>query len=104
LRDLAACIKGTIRKGDLLARYGGEEFAVVMPETHVEGGLKFAERIRILIENQPFKYEDKVFHLTVSIGVASSNGENCTTSTELIRQADDKLYQAKQNGRNRVMS
>jgi diguanylate cyclase (GGDEF)-like protein len=103
LRDLAACIKRTIRKGDLVARYGGEEFAVVMPETPLEGGLKFAERLRLLVESQPFRYEDRVFHLTVSMGVACTNGENWTTSNELIRQADEKLYQAKQKGRNRVV-
>ena len=102
LRDLATCIKRTIRKGDLIARYGGEEFAVVMPETPLEGGLKFAERLRLLIETQPFRYEDKTFHLTVSLGVACSNGENWTTSHELIRQADAQLYQAKQAGRNQV--
>jgi diguanylate cyclase (GGDEF)-like protein len=103
LRDLAAIIKRTIRKGDLVARYGGEEFAVVMTETPLEGGLKFAERLRILVENQQFRYEDKSFHLTVSVGLASSNGENLTTSQELIRQTDEKLYQAKQDGRNRVV-
>ncbi len=103
LRDMAASIKRTIRKGDLVARYGGEEFAVVMTETPLEGGLKFAERLRLLVENLPFRYEDKTFHLTVSVGVASSNGENWTTSPELIRHADEKLYQAKQDGRNRVV-
>ncbi|HEV2949430.1 MAG TPA: GGDEF domain-containing protein [Gemmataceae bacterium] len=103
LRDLATNIKHTIRKGDLIARYGGEEFAVVMPETPLEGGLKFAERLRHLVEDQPFRYEDKTFHLTVSVGVACSNGENWTTSHELIRKADEKLYQAKQEGRNRVI-
>lgn len=103
LRDLATCIKRTIRKGDLIARYGGEEFAVVMPETSLEGALKFGERLRLLIESQEFRYEDNSFHLTVSIGVACSNGENWTTSNELIRQADAQLYQAKQAGRNRVV-
>jgi diguanylate cyclase (GGDEF)-like protein len=103
LRDLATCLRRTIRKGDLIARYGGEEFAVVMPETPLEGGLKFGERLRHLIETQEFRYEDKTFHLTVSIGVACTSGENWTTSNELIRQADVQLYQAKQTGRNRVV-
>jgi diguanylate cyclase (GGDEF)-like protein len=102
LRDLATCVKRTIRKGDLIARYGGEEFAVVMPETPLEGGRKFAERLRSLVDNQAFRYEDQTFHLTVSIGLASCNGENWITSHELIRQADAKLYQAKQEGRNRI--
>ncbi len=103
LRDLATCIKRTIRKGDLVARYGGEEFAVVMPETPLQGGLTFAERLRLLIEKYEFRYEDKTFHLTVSMGVACSNGENWTTSSELIQQADEKLYRAKQEGRNWVV-
>jgi diguanylate cyclase (GGDEF)-like protein len=103
LRDLAACVKCTIRKGDLIARYGGEEFAVVMPETNSDGALKFAERLRALVESHPFRYEDQVFHMTVSVGLASSNGEHWITSNELIRQADEKLYQAKQEGRNRVV-
>jgi diguanylate cyclase (GGDEF)-like protein len=104
LRDLAGCVKHTIRKGDLIARYGGEEFAVVMPETTSEGGWKFAERLRTLVESHPFCYEDKTFYITVSVGVASSNGESWITSNELIRQADEKLYQAKQEGRNRVVA
>jgi len=104
LRDLASCVKTTVRKGDLIARYGGEEFAVIMPETTSEGGWKFAERLRTLVESHPFRYEDKTFHLTVSVGVASSNGETWITSNELIRQADEKLYQAKQEGRNRVVA
>ncbi len=103
LRDLAACVKRTVRKGDLIARYGGEEFAVVMPETNSDGAWKFAERLRTLVESHPFRYEDKTFYMTVSVGVASSDGENWITSNELIRQADEKLYQAKQEGRNRVV-
>jgi len=103
LRDLAACVKRTVRKGDLIARYGGEEFAVVMPETNSDGARKFAERLRALVESHPFRYEDQAFHMTVSVGLASCNGENWITSNELIRQADEKLYQAKQEGRNRVV-
>ena len=103
LRDLAAYLKRTVRKGDLIARYGGEEFAVVMPETNSDGAWKFAERLRTLVESHPFRYEDKTFYMTVSVGVASSDGENWITSNEMIRQADEKLYQAKQEGRNRVV-
>jgi diguanylate cyclase (GGDEF)-like protein len=102
LRELAVCVKRTVRKDDLIARYGGEEFAVVMPETTMEGALKFAERLRMLVEGQPFRYEDRTFHMTVSIGVASINGESWITSHELIRRADEKLYLAKQEGRNRI--
>jgi diguanylate cyclase (GGDEF)-like protein len=102
LRELAACVKRTVRKDDLIARYGGEEFAVVMPETTMDGALKFGERLRMLVEDHPFRYEDRTFHMTVSIGVASINGESWITSHELIRRADERLYQAKQEGRNRI--
>jgi diguanylate cyclase (GGDEF)-like protein len=103
LRELAACVKRGIRKEELFARYGGEEFVVVLPETDAAGALQAAERIRTLVERQPFQYEGKTFEVTISLGVATTAGEEALTPTQLIRQADDKLYQAKGDGRNRVV-
>src|SRR5262249_13548698 len=104
LRELAARIKGNIRKEELFARYGGEEFAVVLPETTQEGAINLSERLRRSIEVQPFMYEDKLYHVTISLGVATTNGEQSLTPSELIRQADEKLFQAKHEGRNRVIA
>ena len=65
---MAARIKGNIRKEELFARYGGEEFAVVLPETTGEGAVILGERLRVAIERQPFRYEDKVYNVTISAG------------------------------------
>ena len=100
LRELAACVKGGIRKEELFARYGGEEFAVVLPETTREGGAQVAERIRSLVEKHQFQYENKTYPVTISVGVSSTSGDEALTPHELIRQADDKLFQAKHEGRN----
>jgi diguanylate cyclase (GGDEF)-like protein len=104
LRELAACVKGAVRKEELFARYGGEEFVVVLPETNLEGGINAAERIRSLVEAHKFQYENKTYPVTVSLGVATTAGDESMTPHELIRQADDKLYQAKNSGRNRVVA
>jgi diguanylate cyclase (GGDEF)-like protein len=104
LRELAACVKGSIRKEELFARYGGEEFTVVLPETNLEGGLAVAERIRSQVERHCFQYEGKSYPVTVSVGVAATNGDIALTPNELIDRADAKLFQAKNQGRNRVAS
>jgi diguanylate cyclase (GGDEF)-like protein len=104
LRELASCVKTVIRKEEEFVRYGGDEFAVILPETTREGGLTFAERIRSLVEKQRFVYEDKPYPVTISIGLAITTGEKTITSEDLIQRADEKLYQAKREGRNRVMA
>lgn len=104
LRELAKGVKETIRKEDLLARYGGEEFAVVMPETELEKGAEAAERIRQRVEQGSHHYEDHPFKLTVSLGIVTTVGDEAMTVTELVRLADEKLYEAKRSGRNRVVS
>ncbi len=104
LRELAARIKGNIRKEELFARYGGEEFAVVLPETPNEGALILADRLVKVISQQAFQYEDKQFTVTISAGVTTTVGEKAITPADLIRRADEKLYQAKNAGRNRVVN
>jgi diguanylate cyclase (GGDEF)-like protein len=104
LREMAACVKSSIRKEELFARYGGEEFAVVLPETHYEGGAHVAERIRSQVEKHLFQFEGKRYVVTVSIGLATTSGGETLTPNELIRQADEKMFQAKNQGRNRVVA
>jgi diguanylate cyclase (GGDEF)-like protein len=103
LRELSVCIREAVRKEELLARYGGEEFAVGLVETTMEGALVMAERLRVLVEQHPFSYENKPYKITISLGVAATSGDEPLTPTELIQLADDKLYQAKREGRNRVV-
>jgi diguanylate cyclase (GGDEF)-like protein len=102
LRELAARIKGSIRKEELFARYGGEEFAIVLPETDCEGARTVAERLVKLVHETPFQYEDRTYNVTISAGVTTTVGENAITPSDLIRRADEKLYQAKHEGRNRA--
>lgn len=102
LRELANRIKGNIRKEELFARYGGEEFAVVLPETKQDGALILAERLCKVINQTPFVFENETFEVTISGGLATTQGKANITPMELIRRSDEKLYQAKEEGRNRV--
>jgi diguanylate cyclase (GGDEF)-like protein len=102
LRELAARVKKAIRQEDIFGRYGGEEFGLVMPETDREHALDCAERLRELIAAHPFSYENTSYSVTVSLGVAAITGDDWMTSREIIRQADERLHQAKKAGRNRV--
>jgi diguanylate cyclase (GGDEF)-like protein len=104
LRELAARVKGNIRKEELFARYGGEEFAVVLPETDAEGAIHLGERLRRVVETQPFCYEGKGLPVTISLGVATTRGDVNLTPQDLLRLADEKLFEAKNQGRNRVAS
>jgi two-component system, cell cycle response regulator len=104
LREVAAVVKRTVRKEELFARYGGEEFVIVLPETDLEGGVQAAERIRQQIERHSFQYEGKAFPVSVSVGVAATDGSDNLAPLQLIGRADEKLYQAKNAGRNRVVA
>ena len=103
LRELASRVKKGIRKEDLFARYGGEEFALVLPETTRPGAAEIAEHLRHRVETHPFHFEGKQVRVTISLGVTSTSGEEWLTTSELIEQADARLYQAKRQGRNRVI-
>ncbi len=105
LRQLGRVAKSAIRADDFAARFGGEEFLVVFQDTDKEGALIAAENFRRQIENFPFANKDQQpgGNLTISGGVASFPLDS-SSSTELLRLADEALYQGKQQGRNRVMA
>ena len=95
LREVAERIQQNIRKGDVLARYGGEEF-VIISYTDNRHALDYAERLRLSVRFVTVQDQ----RVSVSIGVAEYKlGE---TPKDILKRADDALYQAKQNGRNRV--
>lgn len=101
LREIALIIKAHIREIDIIGRYGGEEFCVVLPETDRSGAGYVAERIRAAVETAVIKAYDTTAKATVSIGIAVFPRDGKTTA-ELVDKADQALYRAKKDGRNRV--
>jgi diguanylate cyclase (GGDEF)-like protein len=103
LQNVAATLQQSIRGSDLLARYGGEEFAVVMPTTDVAAAEQTAERLRTAVMRMATGGEADIDSaITVSIGVAATVPAPHSSAERLIEVADDELYRAKRNGRNRV--
>ncbi len=104
LREFAARITRNIRGVDLAARYGGEEFVIIMPETAPDEARRIAERLREIVASRPFELSSGVeIPVTASLGLASLT-DGIQTGSELIDQADVALYQAKHEGRNRVVT
>ena len=103
LKELARIVQGRIRRDEVFARYGGEEFAIVLPETNLEGAKALADGLREKVEQSRFVFQNENIRVTVSIGVAML-GEADRTSMDLIKRADQKLYEAKRAGRNRVIA
>ena len=103
LGELCKRINGLLRRDEVLARYGGEEFVLVMSDTPLDEACEAGERLRRAVAEHPFVSEQATINVTVSVGVASTEGRSLVEPTELIEQADQRLYAAKQSGRNRVM-
>lgn len=104
LREVGRLLRGHAQRGaDLAARYGGEEFVLVLPNTAADSALAQAERLREAVEQLDLSaLLPNPRRLTISIGVASAVPTSETASASLLQRADQALYQAKQNGRNRV--
>lgn len=95
-------MKEAVRKEELFARYGGEEFVVVLPETNLEGGLAMAEPHPHAGGRATLPVRREVLPVDGQPGVATTVGDESMTSSELLRLADERLYEAKNSGRNRV--
>jgi two-component system, cell cycle response regulator len=101
LRTLGQLLRGNLRREDIVGRIGGEEFAVILPEIDLDGARVVAEKIRNLVAENTFKYDEITMQFTVSIGVVIQRRED-TDPDELLRRADELLYTAKRSGRNKV--
>ncbi|MDD5118322.1 MAG: diguanylate cyclase [Sulfuricurvum sp.] len=98
LIQIAAIVRTMVRSNDMFARWGGEEFVILQIDTPYEGTIALAERLRKEIEKSVFVNVEK---LTISIGVAQYNGDESIES--FVKKADDAMYQAKREGKNKVV-
>jgi diguanylate cyclase (GGDEF)-like protein len=103
LQRLAAVAQASMRRDDYFARYGGEEFCILLPSTTEEKAEALADRLRQAYAALTMKFGGAVLHSTISIGVADSNHVGLEFSA-LVAAADQALYRAKQEGRNRVVA
>jgi two-component system, cell cycle response regulator len=102
LQRVATLVQNHVRTNDLVARIGGEEFALLLPETTRTGGSALAEKLRRIIAGERFRYESHVIPVTVSFGVSEFTPDMERSDT-LMKRADERLYEAKNGGRNRVV-
>lgn len=101
LKHLSLNIRSMLRDADLFARIGGEEFAILMPHTSLIGAHQLAERLRQVTTEKALPCGDQLLHIHFSAGVTQLKAEDQSIE-DCIRRADDAMYQAKRNGRNRV--
>ncbi len=101
LQQVSQTVLQSIRASDQFFRYGGEEFAIILPQTSKKRAASLAERLRRQLAANEFRLNGRSLHVTISIGVSSLKGK--MTPEDFLQEADDALYQAKQEGRNRVV-
>jgi diguanylate cyclase (GGDEF)-like protein len=94
-------VKSRVRHTDLPARTGGEEFAIIVPEVGAQGAAQMADKLRRSVEETTFRFEGTVIPVTVSLGIAEWDAK-IQDPDELVKRADEKLYEAKRGGRNQV--
>jgi diguanylate cyclase (GGDEF)-like protein len=105
LRHIVGVLRQRLRASDVLGRYGGEEFMVLLPSTDLHGAAQLAEQLRQAVQAAPCEWQGQRIPFTVSIGVAASAdtpADPSRTSEALLQAADQALYRAKDDGRNRV--
>jgi diguanylate cyclase (GGDEF)-like protein len=101
LRVVARTLSEQLRRSDLLGRIGGEEFSVFLPDTSVSGAIQVAENLRLAVQRCQPRLGETVLNITASIGVASLSAD-AQTMQAIQQRADEAMYKAKKDGRNRV--
>jgi len=101
LRELALVVRRRIRKDEIFARYGGEEFCIILPEAEPTGMREFADLVRSIVEQHIFEFESEQIAVTISVGISHLT-DSMDGPVDLIKAADERLYKAKHQGRNRV--
>jgi diguanylate cyclase (GGDEF)-like protein len=101
LRQIASAIRPRLRREDILARTGGEEFGILLPEIVLSSARTIADKVRRIVENTPLKVDQHHVPVTISLGCAQLRDED-QSPADLYTRADERLYQAKQGGRNQV--
>ena len=102
LAAFARILKAEARNADVVGRFGGEEFMALLPETDANGGAVFAEKVRAKVQKARFMYKKERINVTVSCGVSERKKHTSLATT--VKDADQNLYKAKKDGRNRVAS
>lgn len=102
LKTFAKILKESCRGQDLVARFGGEEFAIILSQTKAATAHAIAQRIRNRLEKTVFTFDDRQLQMTASIGLATCQEGTTVSASNLVKQADRALYQAKRSGKNRV--
>lgn len=102
LQHCAGLITGTLRRIDIACRYGGEEFGLILPGTPLPRAVNAAERLRRVLADTPLQTPDGKLHVSASMGVDMFAKGDGMSPVEFVQRVDAQLYQAKQQGRNRV--
>lgn len=101
LSELCGAVRETLRPPDLFARFGGDEFAIILPHTDLSGARAVSDRILDKVRNLTIETEDGAIRCSVSIGVAEFQSAVDAMADDMVRRADDRLYQSKRSGKNR---
>jgi diguanylate cyclase (GGDEF)-like protein len=102
LRELAALLRGILRRQDMVARWGGEEFLFLLPDTERAGAGVLADKLRLAVESAGLAWQGKPISVTMTFGVATFEAD-ASSVEECIQRADRALYLGKEQGKNRVV-
>ncbi len=103
LQEVSRLLTQGLRKSDAVGRYGGEEFGIVLGGCAADKAQSLCERLRRAVADYPFQVHGQVVNITLSLGLAHADPSDLVSETDLIRRADTALYQAKAEGRNRLV-